>query len=207
MPDSARFWDARADGYAKRPIRDLRSYEKTLELSRGHLSPGDRVLEVGCGTGSTALLLAPSVEQIVATDVSSRMIEIARSKALSQQVPNVRFERGTPFDPPLEGEPFDVVTAFNFLHLLEDIPAVLRCLHDRLKPGGLFISKTPCLAEQSRLWAVLLTLLKLVGVAPTVRCLRVAELEGLIGDAGFSILETGSYPASPPSRYVVARRS
>jgi hypothetical protein len=44
------------------------------------------------------------------------------------------------------------------------------------------------------------------GFAPYVRCLEVAELEGIITGTGFDIIETGSYPASPPSRLVVARK-
>jgi ubiquinone/menaquinone biosynthesis C-methylase UbiE len=57
------------------------SGNKTLDCTRKHLSASDNVLEVGCGTGTTALLLAPSVKQITASDISSRTIEIAREKA------------------------------------------------------------------------------------------------------------------------------
>jgi ubiquinone/menaquinone biosynthesis C-methylase UbiE len=70
MADPARFWDRRADGYSKRPIKDMESYEKTLDCTRKHLSASDEVLEVGCGTGTTALRLAPVVKQITATDIS-----------------------------------------------------------------------------------------------------------------------------------------
>ncbi len=207
MPDPARFWDKRADRYSKSPVRDPASYERTLDCTRKHLNAGDEVLEVGCGTGTTALLLAPSVKRITATDVSSRMIEIAREKAANQKVGNVHFARATLFDDDLEKGPFDVVMAFNFLHLLEDIPGAVRRIGELLKPGGLFISKTVCLAEQSRLWGVLLAVMRPLGFAPYVQCLRVAELQDTITRAGFEIIETGLHPPSPPSRYVVARRS
>ncbi len=207
MADPARFWDKRADKYSRQPIKDQKSYDETLDRTRKHLSASDEVLEVGCGTGTTALLLAPSVKRITASDVSSRMIEIATEKAAAQGVGNVRFHCGTPFDEGLEEGFFDVVMAFNFLHLLEDIPGALRRLGELLKPGGLFVSKTVCLAEQSRLWAVAVSVLKPLGLAPTVRCLRIAELDALITGAGFEILETGCFPASPPSRFVVARKS
>jgi len=206
MPDPARFWDKHADGYSKKPVKDTESYNETLDCTRKHLSPRDEVLEVGCGTGTTALLLAPSVRQITATDISSRMIEIARDKAAAQGVQNVRFDRATPFDGGLENGSFDVVMAFNLLHLLEDIPGAVRRLAELLKPGGRFISKTICLAEQSRFWSVLLAALRPLGFAPYVNCLKVAELEGIITGAGFEIVETGFYPPSPPSRYVVARK-
>jgi ubiquinone/menaquinone biosynthesis C-methylase UbiE len=206
MRDSAEFWNKLADKYSKKPVKDMENYDKTLDCTRKHLSASDNVLEVGCGTGSTALLLAPSVRQIAASDISSRMIEIAREKAVTQGVENVRFDRGTLFDEDLEQGSFEVVMAFNFLHLLEDIPGAVHRVHELLKPGGSFISKTVCLAEQSRLWSPLVAAMKALGFAPYVDCLKVAELEGIITNADFEIVETGFYPPSPPSRFIVARK-
>ena len=207
MRDSAEFWDKLADKYSKKPVKDMESYNKTLDCTRKHLSASDNVLEVGCGTGTTALLLAPSVKLIAASDISSRMIEIAREKAVTQGVENVRFDRATLFDEDPEKRSFDVVMAFNFLHLLEDIRGAVHRVHELLKPGGLFISKTVCLAEQSRLWSLLVAVMKPLGFAPYVKCLKVTEIEDIITGTDFEIVETGSYPPSPPSRFIVARKS
>jgi ubiquinone/menaquinone biosynthesis C-methylase UbiE len=207
MRGPAEFWDKTADKYSKKPVKDMASYEKTLDCARKHLSASDNVLEVGCGTGTTALLLAPSVKQITASDISSRMIEIAREKTATREVENVRFVRATLFDEELVKGSFDVVMGFNYLHLLEDIPGAVHRVNELLKPGGLFISKTVCLAEQSRLWSLLLIVMKRLGFAPHVECLKVAELEGIITSAHFEIIETGLYPPSPPSRFIVARKS
>ena len=207
MADSAEFWDKAADKYSKKPVKDMENYRKTLDCTRRYLSASDEVLEVGCGTGTTALLLAPSVKQLTATDISSRMIEIAKEEAVTREVENVRFDRATLFDEKLEKGSFDVVMGFNFLHLLEDIPGAVRRIDELLKPGGLFISKTVCLGEQSRLWSALLAVMKALGFAPHVTCLKVAELEGIITSTDFEIIETRFYPASPPRDFIVARRS
>ncbi|MBW2733360.1 MAG: methyltransferase domain-containing protein [Deltaproteobacteria bacterium] len=207
MSDPARFWDKFALKYSKKPVKDMENYDKTLDRARNHLSGSDEVLEVGCGTGTTALILAPSVKEIIASDISSRMIEIAKEKAVHQQVENVRFDHATLFDENLEEGSFDVVMAFNFLHLLEDIPVGVRRVNDLLKPGGRFISKTICLREQGRRWGILLPIMKRLGFAPYVKCLKVAELEEIITSAGFEIVERGLYPPSPPCRFIVARRS
>ena len=207
MHDPSRFWDKVADKYSRKPVRDQASYEKTLDCTRRHLSASDAVLEVGCGTGTTALTLAPCVNRITATDYSVRMIEIAREKAVAQGVANVRFERATLFDEALESGPYDVVLGFNFLHLLDDVPGAVRRIHRLLKPDGRFVSKTVCLGEQTRLWQIPLRIARAVGFAPYVRCLTIAELEGIVTGAGFEIIETGLYPPSPPSHFVVARRS
>ena len=62
-------------------MADQAAYERKLAITRECLNPDAQVLELGCGTGSTAIAHAPYVRHIRATDVSSRMIEIARSKA------------------------------------------------------------------------------------------------------------------------------
>ena len=120
MADSAAFWDEIADKYAKQPIKDRASYEKTIERVRERLEGTERVLEIGCGTGSTALLLAPNCKELIASDISSRMVEIARDKAAAEGVDNVRFDHANVFDEALEEGSFDVVMAFNLLHLVDD---------------------------------------------------------------------------------------
>ena len=52
--DKALFWDRMARKYAADPIADPAGYEHTLHRVQGLLNAGDRVLELGCGTGSTA---------------------------------------------------------------------------------------------------------------------------------------------------------
>ena len=53
-PTVSRFWDRLAAGYAKKPVPDEEAYARTLERVRAHLTPNDRVLELGCGTGTSA---------------------------------------------------------------------------------------------------------------------------------------------------------
>ncbi len=48
--------------------------------------------------------------------------------------------------------------------------------------------------------------LRLIGKAPYVRFFRIKELEQAITAHGFDIVETGNFPAKPPSRFIVARK-
>jgi SAM-dependent methyltransferase len=85
MSDEARFWDRRAEKYALRPVAGQEAYEKKLEITRSYFPRDSEVLEMGCGTGSTALVHAPYVRHILATDISPAMINIARGKAEAEQ--------------------------------------------------------------------------------------------------------------------------
>lgn len=210
MQHTADFWDNLADRYAKSPIGDMDAYNYTLGRTRSYLSAKDTVLELGCGTGSTALILAANVDKIIATDISKNMIGIAEQKAKDQGVSNVTFATAAVADAGKDEGPFDAVLAHNLLHLLENLPAALEHVHSLLKPGGLFISKTVCRPGKDapmkyRLMRVIVPVMQLLGKAPYVNFMHVGELERTIARHGFKILETGNHP--PPSRYIVARKT
>lgn len=205
MATNASFWDKIADKYAASPIKNTVAYEETLSRTRGYLSADQNALEVGCGTGSTALLLAPNVKHMTASDISKRMIEIGTEKAEAQGVKNITFRHAPLPDDALAPGSFDRVLCFNALHLVPDLTLALRNVRDALKPDGIFISKTPCLAQQTRLWGIPIFLLRLIGKAPYVRLLTFASLEQSIRDEGFEIVETDTLP-KPFSRFVVARK-
>lgn len=209
MPKAnAKFWDVRARKYAASKIGDMEGYERTLEAVRARLRPSDAVYEFGCGTGTTALKLAPSAAHYVASDISSEMIAIAHEKAQVEGTANVRFEVGEAGAGQAEAS-FDVVLGFNILHLVDGRDAVLRSLHRVLKPGGLFISKTPCLKEMGLLLPLLVPVMRAVGQAPYVGMFDAAALEREIEAAGFEIVERarhGSNPKREPRIYLVARK-
>lgn len=208
----APFWNRIAERYAKSPVRNAESYEKTLDRTRSHLSPDAHVLELGCGTGSTALRLADAAAQITASDYAEEMVRIARRKAAEQNLDNVDFVVADAAGNTLPEGPFDVICAFNLLHLLADLDGTLAVIADKLRPGDLFISKTVCLAEPGislkiRAMMLALPLLQWLGKAPHVAKFSIATLEDAIRRAGFEIIETGNHPAHPPSRFIVARKS
>ena len=201
---SPKFWNRVAEKYAKQPVRDQKAYDQTIARVKERLTPNDRVLEVGCGTGTTALRLADSVAHLRATDISENMIEIAQQKSSEAGAQNVVFAKGEIFDETATGEPYDAVLAFNFLHLLENAEEGLAHARQLLKPEGYFISKTMCIREMNFFFPLMIRAMRLVGKAPYVRYFSRSELEQMIADAGFEVLETAGYPH--PNRFVVARK-
>lgn len=201
------FWDRVARRYAKMPMRNPDAYEATLAKVLAHLRPEDRVLELGCGTGTTALRLAGAVRQYIASDYSPKMIAIATEKRATCDVRTLDLCVGAPGDGSLPEGPFDAILGFNFLHLLPHRKAALAEIAQKLAPGGLFISKTPCLGGLYRVLQPLVGLLRLLGKAPDLRFVKPAALEREIEAAGFVIVEAGDYPKRPPSRFIVARKT
>lgn len=202
------FWDKTAPKYAKRPISNMQAYDETLARVATYLRPDCRVLELGCGTGGTALRLASQVRSIVATDFAAGMIEQARQRPGAD---NVTFLQADTFDPELEPGVFDVVMGFNLFHLVEDAPATYARIHNLLAEDGLFISKTPCIGEPSLGWKfglmrMAIPLMQRFGKAPFVRYETIEGLQRDIANAGFRIVETGNYPVRPPNHFVVARK-
>jgi len=190
-----------APRYAARPLDHPDAYAAWLARARSYLTPDSRVLEVGCGTGSTAIALAPDAGEILATDFSPAMIEIARSRA--GDTPNLRFDVA-PADRP-QGQ-FDVVMAFSLLHLLPDRAAGLAALAAQVKPGGLLITKTVCLWRKRLYLGPVIAVLRLLGKAPQVHMVDADRLVEKIRAAGFEIVEQGDYPAGGISRFIVARK-
>lgn len=205
----ARFWDRAARKYATDPIKDMPGYERTLDRISHLANSSDTVLEIGCGTGTTALRLAPSVSRMIATDVSSEMIAIAREKATVQACQNIEFSVATVERAPGSDGAYDAVLALNLLHLVADRPSALAHVHRLLKPGCLFMSKTPCLSEMNPLIRVAVWVMRLVGKAPYVSFFSAIELEAEIAGAGFTIIERGRHGSEPkdPRIFIVARKS
>lgn len=187
--NDARFWNRIARKYAADPIADMGGYERTLERTRHYLKSSYTAFEFGCGTGTTALKLAPFVGRIVATDISSEMIAIAREKAEAEGRLNAAFEVATPDAAPWPDRTFDIALGFNVLHLVAAREAALRGVHRLLKPGGLFISKTPCLREMNPIVRIAVPVMQLFGKAPFVAFLTSGDLEREIRAAGFEIVE------------------
>ena len=187
----ARFWDRIARKYAADPIADMAGYEATLQRVQGLLAPQQDVLEIGCGTGSTALRLALFTRSMLATDVSAGMIAIARERLANQPSPQLRFAVADAEAPVFGCGVFDAVLAFNLLHLATDLDAALQQAVLALRPGGLLISKTPCLAEMNPLIPYLaVPLMRAIGKVPAVLCFDEHRLTSAMAQQGLHIVCT-----------------
>jgi ubiquinone/menaquinone biosynthesis C-methylase UbiE len=206
MVQPVKFWDKVADRYAKRPIADEASYQQKLKVTREYFRPNMEVLEFGCGTGSTAILHAPYVKHIHATDLSARMLEIARSKATAQHVENVSFEQSSIKDIQVADASYDAVLGLSVLHLLEDKEDAIAKVHRILKPGGVFVSSTVCLGDFMKLFRYVAPIGRFFGVIPFVRVFTASELKTSLQDAGF-VIDHYWQPGKNKAVFIVAKKA
>ena len=203
---NARFWDRIARKYSRQPVADEAAYQHKLELTQRYLKADAELLEIGCGTGSTALVHAAHVAHIRAVDISHEMLEIAREKARNARVNNVTFERGTLETIEAAPQSIDVLLALSVLHLLDDPDAAIRRIHDLVKPGGVFVSSTACLSDSwLRYLGLVLPVGRWLGKLPMVRILSADRLTSSIRHAGFQI-EYEWRPKPTAALFVVARK-
>jgi ubiquinone/menaquinone biosynthesis C-methylase UbiE len=136
----AKFYDSAVSLVSLGKEQDIRAM--TIELAS--LQPGERVLDVGCGTGSLTLAAKKQVGitgQVVGIDASPEMIEIAQRKA-SQSSMNVTFQLGLIEDIPYPNQTFDLVlSSMMFHHLPEDDlkRQAIEQMYRVLKPGGYLV--------------------------------------------------------------------
>lgn len=114
--------------------RTFREFTLALDLYRQHFTEG-AILDLGCGSGWTSVLLARAGYDVVGVDISDRMIEIAQERALVEGL-SVTFQVGDMEELDLEKRNFQGALLFDCLHHCPGYEQVLQRAHDHLAPGG-----------------------------------------------------------------------
>ncbi len=206
MHGSEKFWNRMSKKYDKRAGKYGQVYTKTVEKTKSHLGPDDIVLDFACGTGIITTEIAENAKQVHAIDTSSGMIHEAETKAAERGIENIHFVQSDLFDERYDKASFDVILAFNILHLLDDTRKAVQRINELLKPGGLFISSTACLGGKKTVMKSFLLFLSRTRIIPSIRSFKPSELETLIAGADFRIVETEDLHRAPPNYFVVAKK-
>lgn len=203
---TAKFWDKRAQKYNDDIKKHDGVYMQTIESMKSLLSSSDVVLDLGCASGEFSLNIAPRVQRVHGIDISTHMIAMATEKANDRSVGNVTFDPTDLFDRSLDAHGYTGILAFNVLHLVEDLRAVLGRVNRLLPTGGLLISQTPCLGERGLLFKLFVGFAQKVKIAPPILSLTVPELEAEIAGADFDIAESKEWDPKNAIHWIVARK-
>jgi SAM-dependent methyltransferase len=137
--DQLRAWDGSEGAYwaahARRFEEALARYDESL-LDAAAIQPGERVLDVGCGTGSTTRAAARRAApgSALGVDLSAAMIEVARRT--SADLPEARFEQADAQIHPFPAGAFDVVISRTGASFFGDPLAAFTNLARATRPGG-----------------------------------------------------------------------
>lgn len=208
MANPEKFWDFLAKNYDVGEGDP--SKREDLEIIHKYLQPEDAVLEFACGTGTLAIHIAGWVKEMHAIDVSGEMIARAERKAAEHRINNIHFAHTTIYEARYPNESFEVVMAFNILHLLKDAKEAVQRIIQLLKPGGYFISSTPCLGEKKSFVNHLLSPIFIVpsriGIIPYINLFKTKELEDILAHENFKKVETKKFTNGLTDYLIVARK-
>jgi ubiquinone/menaquinone biosynthesis C-methylase UbiE len=131
-------WDRAVVAY-EAGWRDQLEPAHSLMLDMAALRPGERVLDVACGTGLVSFRAAQAVGAqgaVVGTDISGEMVETARRGGVLRDLANVRFERGDAEALPLPDAGFDAaVCALGLMYVPDPVRALCE-MRRLLQPDG-----------------------------------------------------------------------
>lgn len=131
-------FNAAADHYDDEPLSfHVRFGRRSVE--HAELRPGDHVLDVACGSGSSVVPAAQDVGpsgRVVGVDVSDGLLALSRSKVERAGLDNVELRIGDMRELDLPARSFDAVLLVFGLFMVPDMAALVRDLWELVKPGG-----------------------------------------------------------------------
>lgn len=211
MNKSEEFWDNASKNYDKTEERFEYIHSQSREKAKKHLKSSSIVLDYGCGTGTVSCELATQVKEVRAVDISSKMIQLAKEKAVDGAIENVTFEQADIFDTKYEKESYDVVLAFNMLHTVSNPKDVIQRINELIKPGGVFIAVTPCLRQRMsflvNIQIYIVSFLCRLGIIPIpIRKLKSSDVDSLLKGTKFQTLESEEIYDGATSYFIAAKK-
>jgi ubiquinone/menaquinone biosynthesis C-methylase UbiE len=162
-------------------------------LAAGELEGRERVLDVGCGPGHTALAFAEPAAEVVALDLTPAMLEQARRLAADRGLLNVCFECGDAAALPFASDSFDVVTSRLSAHHYADPAIFLGEVARVLAPGGRFLL-VDIVAHEDPASDTFLNAFELLRDASHVRDHSVSQWQSMFRSQGLVPEVLGSWP-------------
>jgi len=205
-----RIWEKMAGFYDKQIGKYEDAYDQSIKRTKNLVEDYHNVLEIGCGTGIITFGVADYVDRITAVDVSPKMIKVAEEKANNYNCDNIIFDVQDGCNLPYQDESFDIVLMFNLLHFLKEPALQIRESYRVLKRGGFLITATDCYGDHTslkvKIWLKLQTILNKVGIIPYLSNFERSDLERLMIENGYQIVDTAILYEDPINYYLSLKK-
>lgn len=135
--------DIFADKYRTHPAFRER-YAVWTALLDEYILPGQRVLDMGCGSGVFSFFLAEKGCIVTGVDGAENMVALCRQTQQARSLHNVVFHcEHLPLSGQIPLHQQDAIISSSVLEYVDDLPAVLQNVKDLLPVGGIFIASLP----------------------------------------------------------------
>lgn len=121
-------------GNYERTAKELEPVAQVI-VAEATLSPGERVLDLACGTGNAALIAAARGARVIGVDAAPRLLEVAHHRARAEDV-EVEFREGDLLDLPVQVNGIDVVLSVFGVVFASDPLRALREIARVTRPDG-----------------------------------------------------------------------
>jgi len=167
------------------------------EIVKNYITVGDKVLEIGCGTGTLAILCAEKSASVIGFDLSSGMLDTARSKIQKRELTDrieLKQTGAVEMDKAFDDETFDKIVSTLFLSELysDERKYVLGQAHRVLKPGGLIIiademsARSPAKRVLQLVIRIPLVVIAYILTQTSTKPLK--DVENVLAETGFEII-------------------
>ena len=213
---AAATYNAAADSYDD-PANSFWAKFGKSTVQRLDLRPGERVLDVCCGSGASAIPAAERVGpggSVTGVDLSENLLRLASAKARARQLQNIEFRAADMLALPFPDRQFDAVVCVFGIFFVPDMAAAVRSLWRVLRPGGKLAITTwgPRFFEPANtaFWNAIREMRPDLykGFNPWDRICDPASVHGLLREAGIDradvVAQAGAHPIVGPEAWWAA---
>lgn len=204
MANAPFFWKIIHKSYIASPVANEDAYQNKLTATQSKLKPDHHILEIGCGSGNTAITHAPFVAKVTATDFCGPMMDHGRARVAAEAIENVEFKELSIWDIP-EDTQYDAVLMMSVIHLIPDWKGAIEKATRLLKPGGWLITSTVTTADQPFLSRLVGQIVNVAPIMPSLVSMSFDDLVAQMTQNGL-VLDPPYHPDNGTSVFIMAQK-
>lgn len=184
---------AKAERYAELDVFSQEDFYRPL-FDAAAPRPGEQALDLACGTGLMALMLAQVVDKVVGCDVTVEMLRRSEAAAIAAGVQNVSFVAAEASELPFDDGAFDLVTSRTAFHHFPDPHRALAEVARVLRQGGRFVIEDVYGPEEEGISNAREDIEKALDPFH-IKAYSIPSLKAMLADAGLTV-KSDSHPES-----------